>query len=86
MAMFDAAHNRLSYSELLMPEPGYVLEFAVGLTYSLDLEALLGILHQNPARIKELSDVIKRLDSDIVGDDFMAMYSQFEMAARRLKK
>lgn len=43
MAMFDAAHNRLSYSELLMPEPGYALDFAVGLTYSLDLEALLGI-------------------------------------------
>ena len=43
MAMFDAAHNRLSYSELLMPEQGYTLDFAVGLTYSLDLEALLGI-------------------------------------------
>jgi hypothetical protein len=49
-------------------------------------EKMLRILHQNPARIKELSDVIKRLDPEIVGDDFMAMYSQFEIAARRLKK
>ena len=43
MAMFDAANNRLSYSELLQPDIGYELDFAVGLTYSLDLEALLGI-------------------------------------------
>lgn len=43
MAMFDVANNRLSYGELLQPELGYELEFAVGLTYSLDLEALLGI-------------------------------------------
>ncbi len=41
--MFDVANNRLSYGELLQPELGYELEFAVGLTYSLDLEALLGI-------------------------------------------
>lgn len=41
--MFDAALNRLSYSELLQPDIGYHLEFAVGLTYSLDLEALLGV-------------------------------------------
>ena len=43
MAMFDTAHNRLSYSELLQPDIGYQLDFAVGLTYSLDLEALLGV-------------------------------------------
>lgn len=43
MSMFDTAHNRLSYSELLEPDPGYQLDFAVGLTYSLDLEALLGV-------------------------------------------
>ncbi|MGB4661746.1 MAG: phospholipase D family protein [Mobilitalea sp.] len=41
--MFDTAHNRLSYSELLQPDIGFHLEFAVGLTYSLDLEALLGV-------------------------------------------
>lgn len=43
MPMFDAANNRLSYSEMLQPDIGYELDFAVGLTYSLDLEALLGI-------------------------------------------
>lgn len=41
--MFDLANDRLSYSEMLRPDVGYTLEFAVGTTYSLDLEALLGI-------------------------------------------
>ena len=40
---FDQENNRLEYGQLLFPEPGYDLEFAVGMTYSLDLEALLGI-------------------------------------------
>jgi hypothetical protein len=41
--MFDLANDRLSYSELLRPDAGYALDFAVGMTYSLDLEALLGV-------------------------------------------
>ena len=41
--MFDVANDRLSYSELLRPDVGYTLDFAVGTTYSLDLEALLGV-------------------------------------------
>ncbi len=41
--MFDLANNRHSYSELLRPDAGYTLDFAVGTTYSLDLEALLGV-------------------------------------------
>lgn len=41
--MFDLANDRLSYSELLRPDAGYTLDFAVGTTYSLDLEALLGV-------------------------------------------
>ena len=41
--MFDAAKDRLSYGELLRPDVGYRLDFAVGMTYSLDLEALLGV-------------------------------------------
>lgn len=41
--MFDVANNRLSYGELLRPDVGYTLDFAVGTTYSLDLEALLGV-------------------------------------------
>ena len=41
--MFDTSQNRLNYGELLQPDLGCSLEFAVGLTYSLDLEALLGV-------------------------------------------
>ena len=41
--MFDLANDRLSYSEMLRPDAGYTLDFAVGMTYSLDLEALLGV-------------------------------------------
>jgi len=41
--IFHQENNRLNYGELLMPELGYTLDFAVGLTYSLDLEALLGV-------------------------------------------
>lgn len=41
--MFDVANDRLSYSDLLRPDVGYTLDFAVGMTYSLDLEALLGV-------------------------------------------
>ena len=41
--MFDLANDRIGYSELLRPDLGYTLDFAVGMTYSLDLEALLGV-------------------------------------------
>ncbi len=40
---FDQESNRLDYSQLLFPEPGFELDFAVGMTYSIDMEALLGI-------------------------------------------
>jgi uncharacterized protein YfbU (UPF0304 family) len=49
-------------------------------------EKMLKVVHQNPARLKEVADVIKRLDKDIVGNEFLEMYKQFELAARRLKK
>ena len=35
--------NRLNYGELLYPDYGYKLSFAVGCTYSLDLEALISV-------------------------------------------
>jgi hypothetical protein len=41
--LFDQEGNRLFYGEQLVPEPGYSLDFAVGMTYSLDLNAFLGI-------------------------------------------
>ncbi|MCE7792205.1 phospholipase D family protein [Salipaludibacillus sp. CUR1] len=41
--MFKPAEDRLNYSHLLTPPEGYTVEFAAGTTYSLDLEALVGI-------------------------------------------
>ncbi len=41
--LFHQEINRLNMGDILQPDPGFQLEFAVGLTYSLDLEALLGI-------------------------------------------
>ena len=35
--------DRVSYSSLLLPPDGYTLHFAVGTTYSLDLEALTAV-------------------------------------------
>ena len=40
---FDMANKRLRYDELLSPDPGFQLAFAVCMTYSLDLEAVLGV-------------------------------------------
>ncbi|SFA83721.1 hypothetical protein SAMN04488072_102217 [Lentibacillus halodurans] len=41
--MLKPDDNRLNYSDLLTPPSGYDVEFALGTTYSLDLEALVGV-------------------------------------------
>lgn len=41
--MFKPAIDRLDYSKMLTPPSGYETVFAVGATYSLDLDALVGI-------------------------------------------
>lgn len=41
--LLSPSENRLDYGNLLQPDIGYEVEFAVALTYSLDLEALLGV-------------------------------------------
>lgn len=41
--MLKPDDNRLNYSDLLTPPAGYEVEFALGTTYSLDLEALVGV-------------------------------------------
>lgn len=41
--MIRPAEDRLNYSNLLNPPVGYEVEFAIGTTYSLDLEALVGV-------------------------------------------
>ncbi len=40
---FDQNTNRVDYSELLTMDPEYELDQAVGMTYTLDMEALMGI-------------------------------------------
>ncbi len=40
---FHQENNRLEYGALLFPDPGTRLSFAIGTTYSLDLEALLSV-------------------------------------------
>ena len=41
--MFRLTEDRLDYGKALAPPPGFRCEFAVGTTYSLDLETLLGV-------------------------------------------
>jgi hypothetical protein len=41
--LFDYEYNRVNYGTLLKPENDYELDFAVGMTYSLDLDALLSV-------------------------------------------
>lgn len=45
--------HRLNYGEQLMPKPGFYLDFAIGLTYSLNLDALLSI----PIAMGKLGDM-----------------------------
>ena len=40
--MFNPNEDRLDYGQILAPPVGYELDFAVGTTYSLDLDALVG--------------------------------------------
>ena len=40
--MLNPNYNRLDYGQILAPNPGYSLDFAVGTTYSIDLDALVG--------------------------------------------
>ena len=41
--MLKPSSDRLNYSDLLKPPEGYQTDFALGTTYSLNLEALLGV-------------------------------------------
>ena len=42
MLMLNPNQNRLDYGQILTPPAGFQLDFAVGTTYSLDLDALVG--------------------------------------------
>lgn len=39
----NSNQDRMNYSSLLLPPPGFVLDQAVGTTYSLDLETLTAV-------------------------------------------
>lgn len=41
--MFKTNSDRLDYSKILLPPPGFQLELAVGTTYSLDLDTLIAV-------------------------------------------
>ena len=49
-------------------------------------EQMLRVFHQNPAKLKGISDMIRRLDPEVVGEEFLDMYSQFEAAAKKVRK
>ena len=38
-------------------------------------EQMLRVFHQNPARLKGISDMIRRLDPEVVGDEFRQMFA-----------
>lgn len=44
MQMLNPFDDRLDYGKIIKPDEGFVLDFAVGTTYSLDLNALIGVL------------------------------------------
>ena len=49
-------------------------------------EKMLRVFHQNPNRLKGIADMIRRLEPDVVGEDFVQMYQQFEAAAKKVRK
>ena len=49
-------------------------------------EQLLRVFHQNPTKLKGISDMLRHLDPDVVGDEFLEMYSAFDEAAKKVKK
>ena len=64
-SLFNYEENRLEYGSLLMPEIGYDVEFAVAFTYSLDLEALLGV----PVSLGMLDE----MDSGLIENPFFLL-------------
>ena len=49
-------------------------------------EQMLRVFHQNPAKLKGIADMIRRLDADVVGTEFRQMFAQFELAAKKVRK
>lgn len=48
-------------------------------------EKMLQIIIDNPNKLKDIEAVMKRLDSNIVSEDFKKMYNTFILAAKKVK-
>ena len=49
-------------------------------------EAMLRAFHRDPDRLKGIADMMRRLEPEVVGEEFTQLYAQFEQAARRRRK
>ena len=77
-----AAETDMLDSILLSDEkPGQSTALAVSV-----YEKMLRVFHQNPNRIKSIADMIRRLDPEIIGEEFMQMYAAFELAAKKVQR
>ena len=63
--LFNYEENRLDYGSLLMPDIGYDVDFAAAFTYSLDLEAFLGV----PVSLGLLDE----MDSGLIDNPFFLL-------------
>ena len=49
-------------------------------------ENMLRAFHQDPDRLKGIADMMRRLEPEVVGEEFTQLYAQFEQAARRRRR
>lgn len=82
----DYSTGSLEESEYLHLFQDYSIDDNSSPAFAAIYEKMLKALHQNPSRIKEIADVMKRLDQNIVSQEFIDMYQQFELVLRRRKK
>ena len=64
--MLNLADNRLNYGDILLAPLNYHLDFAIGTTYSLDLDSLVGV---------SLSLLSGEIDSDMLNNDIRLLDS-----------
>ena len=57
--MLNPGEDRLDYGNILIPPDSYILDFAVGATYSLDLDALVGVCIALGLSVESDSNIMK---------------------------
>lgn len=57
--MLNPGEDRLDYGNILIPPDSYILDFAVGTTYSLDLDALVGVCIALGLSVESDSNIMK---------------------------